>query len=695
MSSWEVSLFLAGSAVCLISGLLPLSTKESRIPRSLFFIQALLNAICLGLFPFYAKLELSEYLSRLLVISALILPGVWLTFSLSFARESYYTHLWRWKWWLSISAAVIGLFILVSFYNPLVVARIDASGNPELFVTGYGKWFIILLLLVSSFVLINTESTYRASTGIYRRKLRPSFVLIAAYFAVVIFSSSNAILKDYLTVGHVEILAGVSIVLFPVVGYYLRTYQLQKSGVYIRRQAVYSSVGIILIGLYLIIVGAVGKALQLIGADTRVFYSILAAFLVIVVFLSLLLSGSLKKRIRGFVDKSFYAGAPVDHQDDLAAFAEDISTTLDISQLVSKLSSLLREKLAIDRVWLYLEHGQLPYYTLVYPKTESRGWQIAKDGGFTDWIFRHGEAIEQDNLIARLSAANIEVPTEDLPETTESSVCIPLIAKHRMVGILIFERKAKSESFSHHDIQFVSAVGNQFALAALSARLSEDLLAARQIESFHKFSTYVVHDLKNSISMLSMLIQNFESNSDNPEFLKSAIVTVRGAVARMNGIISKLRAPDTSPERTLSDCNAADILVTLRNKLALDKLDRIEFTERIGTAPRIRANEEVLTGVVENLIVNAIEAMPQGGELTVALYEEDNCAVIEVGDTGIGMDQEFINGRLFKPFETTKKKGLGIGLYQARDQLERMGGRFSVSSRLGEGTTFKVLMTRS
>jgi putative PEP-CTERM system histidine kinase len=694
MSPWEVSLFIAAGLVAFLSGLLSLKGSDGRGPRLLFFLIALFSAVSLLLFPSFAQSAGDSAVIYVLYPAVIFLPLMWLLFSFAYARENYHHELSRRKLWLAFAAVLSVAAVLLSCYHPPVLFQADAEGRLGLFVTPIGKWITIMVLLISSFVLINAESTYRSATGIYRRRLTFSSVMIGLFFAVIIVSASSVILHGTVGVRYVELCAALSISLFPSICIYLRTYQLQKSGVFVKRQAVYSSVGVILIAVYLILVGAIGKALQLVGADIRVFYSILAAFLVVVLFLSLLLSTSLKKRIRSFVDRSFYSGAPTDYQEDLASFAEDISTILDVSELVDRISALLAEKLGIDRLWLYLEHPHLPVFSRVYPATERTDQRIDKESFLVDWMFRHGEAISLDDLGARLDAAGESLPADGLPDSTDVSVCMPLIAKHSIVGMLFFGRRKDGRDLGHQDIQFISAVGNQFALAVLSARLSEELLAARQIESFHKFSAFVMHDIKNSVSMLSMLLQNFEANADKPEFQESALITIQGAVKRMQSIMAKLKSSELAIAPTLSDCNLGDIIVSLRQKLNLERLDGIRYIEHIENTRQVEVDVEQLTGVIENLIVNAIEAMPHGGELAVSVFQADDSPTIEVRDSGVGMDSEFLNKRLFRPFETTKRKGLGIGLYQSRDQLERMGGRFHVVSESGKGTTFRVVFQR-
>jgi putative PEP-CTERM system histidine kinase len=695
MSHWENILFWAAGAIALLSGLVPLAAKHSRIPRLTFFIISLSSAGCFMLFPNYVNAGGDRFFYDLIAPGAILIPLLWLIFSLSFARENYRIYYRSSRWWLLSALLICSAFCAMSFDNPLASIEISDSGSHQIEISAVGKWFSIVVLLISSFALINIESTYRAATGVYRRRLRAPFVVTAVFFAAIIFSLSGAILKDQLGIWHAEMHAAIALFLFPIVAAYLKSYQLQKSGVFVRGQAVYSSVGIILIGLYLIIVGGFGKVLSLLGSDIKVFYSILAAFFVIVLFMVVLLSSSLKRRFRHYLDASVYPDAPADYQEDLTAFSEDISRTLDPGELIDTLSSLLRERLHVDKLWLFLEHAHLPVFTLVYPASEQSATQIDKDSFFADWVFRHGEAIDMTDLSDRLSAAGESFPPKDFPVTSEGSVCMPLIAKRNVVGILFFERKSDAAVLGHKEIQFISAVGSQFALAALSARLSEELLAARQIESFHKFSAFIMHDLKNSISMLSMLMQNFRKNVVNPEFQESAFVTIQGAVGRMQSIISKLTSTSQLSEPALIDCNLADLIANLKEKLGIEQLHGIRYRESIEEIANARVDREQLTSIIENLIVNAVEAMPQGGDLCLALTETNEHVVIEVSDTGTGMDQEFINRRLFRPFETTKSKGLGIGLYQSRDLLERMGGAFKVSSKLGEGTRFQVSLPKS
>jgi hypothetical protein len=295
-----------------------------------------------------------------------------------------------------------------------------------------------------------------------------------------------------------------------------------------------------------------------------------------------------------------------------------------------------------------------------------------------------------DDLAERLTTEGEKVEELEKLQKLDIDITLPLIAKQRLVGILFLGSKANKEPFMHREIQFISSIGHQFSLALFSARLSEELLDARQIESFHKFTTFIMHDLKNSVSMLSMLLQNYESNMDNPEFQKSAMTTINGAVNRMQRVMAKLKGGAEAETFAVSDCNLNEIVLSLETKLGLNENKKIEYIEELNDIGSVRADPDKISEVVRNLMINAMEAMSDGGRLVINTSEENDKVVLRVSDTGVGMSAEFISKKLFKPFATTKKKGLGIGLFQSKDWVEKMRGKMLVKSVQGEGTTFRI-----
>jgi putative PEP-CTERM system histidine kinase len=213
-------------------------------------------------------------------------------------------------------------------------------------------------------------------------------------------------------------------------------------------------------------------------------------------------------------------------------------------------------------------------------------------------------------------------------------------------------------------------------------------MVARQFESFNRMSTFVVHDLKNLVSQLSLMNANAERHKDNPEFQRDMLDTVAFSVQKMKLLLQKL-SRSAAPEKPAP--------------LAVDQVVRQAVALKAAFEPRpqlaveheqlaVLADRERLERVLGHLLQNAIEATPKDGRVTIRLGREAGAVVIEIADTGEGMSEEFIRERLFKPFESTKSAGMGIGVFESREYINELGGRLEVSSKPALGTTFKVIL---
>jgi putative PEP-CTERM system histidine kinase len=238
-------------------------------------------------------------------------------------------------------------------------------------------------------------------------------------------------------------------------------------------------------------------------------------------------------------------------------------------------------------------------------------------------------------------------------------------------------------------------MSHQLALSLLSARQSEALLETRALASFSKVSSFVIHDVKNLISMLSMILQNAETKFGDPRFQQMTVDTLRGAQERMKRLIGRLTSPTHQTDVPLSDCDLRKLVLDLAGDMKLSGQRKISVNLDFAELPPVRGDTERLRSVLSNLIINAIEAMPDGGELQISGAADQVNAWIDVRDSGVGMTAEFIRDRLFRPFQTSKPSGLGIGLFQSKELVEQMGGELTVRSAVGEGTCFRMRLKRA
>lgn len=220
---------------------------------------------------------------------------------------------------------------------------------------------------------------------------------------------------------------------------------------------------------------------------------------------------------------------------------------------------------------------------------------------------------------------------------------------------------------------------------------------SRQFESFVRISAMLTHDLKNAIEGLSLTVSNMERHFDNEQFRIDALKGLTNACDKLKALVNRLSRPVSSLSGEHRRPTKTD-LVPIINRVIAMTAEPMRSRHTIQT--KVPAHLYALVDparveeVMENLILNAIEAMHlTSGTLTIeAGYDANGAAEICVCDTGPGMSRTFIDTRLFRPFSTTKKHGIGLGLYTCREVIRASGGSIEVQSVEGAGTTFRVVL---
>lgn len=214
----------------------------------------------------------------------------------------------------------------------------------------------------------------------------------------------------------------------------------------------------------------------------------------------------------------------------------------------------------------------------------------------------------------------------------------------------------------------------------------------KQFESFARLSAVLTHDLKNQILSLSLLVNNMERKFHREGFREDAMRTLSETVNNLQNLVSKLSDPRTPTKRIREKSNLTQLVERVIQRTAAQAPNKYQVSSQL--TPELIANVDgkAIERVIENLVINALEAMPEGGSLRVTTKMDNGNAIIAVADSGKGMTDDFIRDRLFHPFATTKKKGIGLGLYSCRDIVEQHGGRIDVSSKVDVGTEFRMVL---
>jgi putative PEP-CTERM system histidine kinase len=276
-------------------------------------------------------------------------------------------------------------------------------------------------------------------------------------------------------------------------------------------------------------------------------------------------------------------------------------------------------------------------------------------------------------------------------------VCSPLAVEDHVVGLLWLSEKRADEDYSVEDLEFLAAVSRQIAAALWFARQAEQLASSRQLESLHRLSSFVLHDIKNQVSGLSLVLENAKRHFSNPEFQRDAFAVVERTVVNLRDLMSQVSTVSRAPELRREPCEIRALVdeAVQISGLVPGARDGPLVRVECDTNGPIALDRRHMLRVVTNLLANAREAMTSGGEIDVTATLEGvppHTLILTVRDTGRGMTPEFVRQSLFRPFTSTKSGGFGVGMSQVRTIVEAHGGSIDVQSRPGSGTTFRVSM---
>ncbi|HEX7651896.1 MAG TPA: ATP-binding protein, partial [Verrucomicrobiae bacterium] len=269
-------------------------------------------------------------------------------------------------------------------------------------------------------------------------------------------------------------------------------------------------------------------------------------------------------------------------------------------------------------------------------------------------------------------------------------VCVPLIVGGDILGIVILGDRVGGTPFTWQDFDLLKCIGDQIAAGLLNTRLSQKLLQAKELEAFQTMSAFFVHDMKNTANTLNLMLQNLPVHFDNPEFRADALRGIGKTVDRVNHLISRLGSirNELQIKPVETDLNT----VVARALEGWEEVAGINLKKEFGSLPKFQFDPEQMLKVATNLIFNAREAVNQNGMVQISTQEKNGVVMLTVTDNGCGMSREFMERQLFKAFQTTKKNGLGIGMFQSKMIVEAHQGRLEVTSEPGQGTSFTVIL---
>ncbi|MCX8048434.1 MAG: PEP-CTERM system histidine kinase PrsK [Methylohalobius sp.] len=459
---------------------------------------------------------------------------------------------------------------------------------------------------------------------------------------------------------------------------------------FISRDFVFHSAAVLGTGLYLLVMAAVGYYIRFYGGQWGEVFQI--AFLVGagLLLLALLFSGSARAYLRVFLTKHFFSYR-YDYRKEWIRITQVLSQSESESTLgervICALADLVESPAGI--LWVRAEQGHF-LYLAAWGDPKFHAGLIEGHDPVIDFMQRTRWVINLKELAALPELyENLSFPSW-LHGCREAWLLVPLFHGETLWAIVLLTSPRARIECNWEVLDILKTAGRQAASFLAVEETARRLLEARQFEGFNRLAAFVVHDLKNLIAQLTLVVRNADKHAANPEFVRDAMATVEHAVNKMNRLLTQLRNIGAETCRQKID------LRVLLNKVLVARagqLPRPNLECRVDREVWVLAQPDKLGSALEHIIQNAQEAAGRHGWVKVKLDLLGRQAIVEVEDNGPGMDSDFIRQRLFKPFETTKGlSGMGIGAYESREYVRALGGDLTVHSTPGQGSRFCFLL---
>ncbi len=604
----------------------------------------------------------------------------------------------RYALWIGFLGSLVGRASGVGRSRPLrlglaalVVGAIGAQlvrANPASIEQDPARWQLVLLLALPLVGLFLLEQVFRSQDDDSRWHAKPMYLGLAVVFVFDVYMVSEAMMFGG-PGGETQAARGlVHLFAVPVLFFGARRRADWVSRLKVSRSAALHSATLVLAGLYLLVLSALGYYIRFFGGTWGGALQIGLLFGALAFFAAVAVSGSLRSWLRVFLGKHFFSYR-FDYREQWLTFTAALSaggTPQEVgTQVIKGLANMV--ECPAGSLWVRGDSDG--------PFTQAVTWNMpreqaaeAADSSLARFLREKAWVIDLDEFrSAPRRYEGLALPAW-LLASRSAWLVVPLLAGEALLGFVVLAQPRARIEVNWEVRDLLKTASRQAAGYLAQMQATEALLEARKFDAFNRMSAFVVHDLKNIVTQLSLMLKNAERLHDNREFQQDMLLTVESSLEKMRRLMLQLREGAAPP----GGSRGVELVPIVRRLEAMARAQgrslEVPRIERLAT----RGHDERLERVLGHLVQNALDATPQTGRVWLRVERLAGQVKLEIGDTGTGMSEDFVRNRLFRPFSSTKTNGMGVGSYESAQYIRELGGSIKVSSREGEGTLLSVLL---
>ena len=592
--------------------------------------------------------------------------------------------------WRARIIGVVGLLLAVFAVTGQVFQwKTVEDGQSAIALASWGRVPYVFVVIGMALGLAQLELVLRASREPVRHKLKFVVIGLGGLAGFQIYQASQMLLFPVWQAGHVLVSSVVTTLALCLIAYGLGRTRLREVLVntYVSPQALFGTVTFIVIGLYLLAVGAVGEWLRQTDQPLGVGLSVVVVFGALVGLAIAAFSKTVRADIRRFITRNFYR-SKYDYRVQWLQVTEAFQQAAHKEAIMDRLLDLLITNFATKTIsiWSFREADRR-FCQVRSMTAEKEPVPIELSHPVIVQLLERDEPVLiEKGLAGRNDGA--ASPGDPLA-ASGAALCFPIRAQGQLTAFVALGKQLHGEAYGTDDCDLLHGIAHHVGTLLSHANLAEERQAAAELEALHRFSVFCLHDLKNLAARLSLVAQNAENHGKDPAFQESVMRTVADTAKKMTTLMSKLSLKSFKPMPVAAP-EPIDMSNLIDETVAPIREDgHVRLYVSGEPVPPVMAVREHIHQVLLNVVLNAKQAIGQDGTICVTTGQQNGSVVVTIEDTGVGIPASKLS-TLFRPSQSSRPGGLGVGLYQCKQIVEAHRGTIQLRSEEGKGTQVRI-----